>query len=237
MAGESDVPLVYRCSRWWLRLLFLSYWQPQTTGEENVPSTGPLLLVCNHPTVLDGLVLGSVLNRRVRFLISREPLRIPLVGPWLLALGFIPTGGAQEAALSRLHQGACVGVFPEAVPTHSYRLHPFHPGFATLARRSGATVVPVTISGTEELCPQHCSYVPGGSVHLQFGEPLRWEADDSVEGFVHRVRQRIERGLDCRPVPPPPRRNWRYRLSQLIWTPSSWLLLKLADWTRPGGKR
>jgi 1-acyl-sn-glycerol-3-phosphate acyltransferase len=233
----EPIPWIYRCSRRALRVLFLSYWQPSCRGLQHVPSAGPLLLVCNHPTVLDGLLLGSVLERRVRFLISREPLKVPLVGRWLLALGFLPTGGARQAALEQLATGACIGIFPEAVPTHSYTLQTFHKGYAALAQASGAVVVPVAISGTEELCPEHCSAVRGGQVHLHFCAPLHWEPGDSADRFDERTRAALSDALRARPTPQAPQRSWRYRLSEALWLPLSWLLLKLADWSRPDGRR
>lgn len=173
----------------------------------------------------------------MRFLISREPLKVPLVGSWLLALGFIPTGGAQQAALQQLAAGACIGVFPEAVPTHSYTLQPFRKGFALLAQCSKAPVVPVAISGTEELCPEHCSAVRGGQVHVQFCAPLHWGDGETLEGFQDRTRAALHAALQSRPPLGPPRRTARYLLSAAFWLPLSWLLLKLADWSRPGGRR
>lgn len=225
--------LVYRFSRWWLRQVFLSYWQPELVNFEHVPTTGPVMLVCNHPTVLDGLVLGSVLERPVRYLISREPLKIPGVGWWLLALGFIPTGGATNQALEALKDGACIGIFPEGVPTHSYELQTFGKGASRLAERSGAPVIPVTLIGTEELCPANCRMVRGGRVRLVFGAPLRWNGPD----FEEELRQRLAAPLHTREPLGSPTRHWRFRLSEAFFLPLSWCLLKLADAARPGGKR
>ncbi len=231
--------MIYSLSLRFLRLFYLPYWQPLVRGLENVPRSGPLLLVCNHPTVLDGLILGSILPRRVRFLVSHEPFKIPLVSGWLRALGFLPVGGksgALERVLENLRQGDCLGVYPEGIPTHSYELKSFRKGFALLAQWSGAPVVPVTIYGSEELFPEGCRWVEGGNVSLTFGQPLYWHNGEEPEQFVERVRSAIAAPLSNPPQLPPPS-GWAHRALGLVWKPFSWAMLKLGDWARPGGKR
>ena len=231
--------LIYRCSLAALKAFFLPYWVPQVEGLERLPAEGPVLLVSNHPTVLDGLVLGSILPRQVRFMVSREPLRIPLIGQWLKALGFIPVGG-KSGSLERVAQilqgGACVGIYPEGDPTHCYNLQEFHPGVAILAQTTGVPLIPVSIYGSEALCPEHCSYVKGGPIWLHFGQPLRWQSHHTREAFLLELRERIQQ-----PLRHPPslqaRRGPGFYLCAALWTPLSFALLKLADLIRPGGKR
>lgn len=230
----------YRISLRFLRSFFLPFWVPHVNGLENLPREGPVILISNHPTVLDGLVLGSILPRQVRFLVSHEPFKVPLVGRWLLSLGFLPVGGksgAIERTLDCLRNGDCIGVYPEGVPTHGYVLKSFSKGAAVLAQASGAPVVPVTIYGSEELCPEDCRYVKGGHVWITFGEALYWQSEDSPEGFLERVKERIRIPLSTPPAPLERPRDWPHRLTTALWTPISWALLKLADFARPGGKR
>lgn len=232
--------LIYAGSLRILQTLLLPFWVPILRGQENIPRTGPLILVSNHPTVLDGLVLGSVLPRKVRFLVSTEPLKVPLVGWWLRALGFIPVGrgeGAMDKAREALAAGDCVGFYPEAEPTHSYQLQPFHKGVALMGEWTGAPVVPVTIYGSEQLCSEHCRYVSGGHVWLTFGEPLYWQPGETTEQFLERMRSAIRKPLENPPAALPRPRSPGHWLCTLAWTPLSWLLLKVGDWARPGGKR
>mgnify|MGYP000921776938 CR=1 FL=1 len=232
--------LIYRWSLVALRAGFVPYWVPHLRGLENVPQQGGVILVCNHPTVLDGLILGSVLPRQIRFLISQEPLRVPGVGWWLKALGFIPVGkgvAAMDVAQACLAQGDCLGIFPEAVPTHSYTLKPFRTGVAVLAQKSGVPIIPVTIYGSEELCPGDAKMVRGGPVLIQFGQPFYWQSSDTVEDFLSRLRSAIEAPL-LAPRPQLPRpKGLKHSLLKAVWQPVSWAFLKLADWARPGGVR
>ncbi len=231
---------IYKFSLKGLQNLLLPFWVPVLQGLENVPRDGPLILVCNHPTVLDGLVLGSVLPRKVRFLVSTEPLKVPLVGWWLRALGFIPVGrgqGAMDRTLEALRAGDCVGFYPEADPTHCYELQPFHKGVALVGEWTGAPVVPVTIYGSAALCAADCKYVRGGHVWITFGQPLHWREGEPTSDFLERMRDAMRNQLQNPPAPLPRPRKLSHWLCTALWTPISWALLKLADFVRPGGKR
>lgn len=190
---------------------------------------GGVIIAGNHPTILDGMVVGTFTPRRVRFLIYAEMFRLPLIGRWLRALGFLPAGNLDEA-VECLRRGECLGIFPEGHNTHSYDLREFKRGVAVLAQRSGCPVVPFGLRGTEELCPGDARYVRGGPLALSFGTPL-FVSD--VDAGRDQVRAAVGQELSSMARPAGPfTRAWA-----LVVMPVTWLLLRLADMGGFQGRR
>lgn len=139
-----------------------SYFSPEVTGIENLPRTGPVLIVGNHSCLFympDAWITGlSILRRRgieqpEYALIYDLLLAMPVVGPYLRRIGAIPAGG-DEAELA-LEQGAAVLVYPggdlEACRPWTARDRvdlAGRKGFIRLALRSGVPVVPVVTHGS-----------------------------------------------------------------------------------------
>jgi 1-acyl-sn-glycerol-3-phosphate acyltransferase len=220
-----------------VRQLLFPLWVPEVSGLEHVPLDGPVILVCNHPTLLEPLVTAATLPRFIDFVISEKVARIPLVGPWLIAIGSIVVGRGStlEEVAQRLSGGGCVGLCPEGILTHQDHLGPFQSGVAVLAQRTGAPVVPLGFSGTRPLLERHASCLGGGPIRLSFGPPLRCRPDEPLADFLDRLRCALQDQMGRRL--PPLHRGWRYRLAQAFWQPPTWLLFKLIDWLRPEGLR
>ncbi len=216
--------MVYAFSLWFLRRFLGAYMPARVSG--TVPSGG-VILAGNHPTILDGLVVGTYTPRKVRFLVFADMLRIPVLGWWLRALGFLPAGCLDEA-VACLERGECVAIFPEGTNTHSYELREFRRGVAVLAVRSGCPVVPFGLRGTEELCPGDAAFVRGGPLALSFGSPL-WLSEVSAEP----VRTAVASQLRSLSAPAGHSCAW------LGWfvKPLTWLLLALADRAGFKGRR
>lgn len=105
------------------RLLLPAYWwgRVKVSGVEAVPRSGPLLVVPNHDSQWDPIVVALALRkqRKLRFLARAELWKIPGLGPILYGLGQIPIergagdAGALSKAVERLSEGEAVCVFPE----------------------------------------------------------------------------------------------------------------------------
>jgi acyl-[acyl-carrier-protein]-phospholipid O-acyltransferase/long-chain-fatty-acid--[acyl-carrier-protein] ligase len=161
-------------------------------GAHHIPAGGPALVVCNHVSYVDGILLLAASRRHVRFVIDAEFVNRGVVGWFLRRIGAVamPRGGpkATRAALTAigdaLKGGALVGVFPEAYPTRCGTMLPFKRGFELIARHAGVPVVPACI---DRMWGSVWSYFGGrlfwklphrgkGPVRVAFGPPLPAEA-------------------------------------------------------------
>lgn len=140
-------------------------------GRENIPATGGALIVCNHVSYVDGILLWAASPRRIRFIIDADFVNRGFVGWFLRRIGAIPMprGGlkakvaALKAAVEVLKAGDLVGIFPEAYPTRSGTMLPFKRGYERLAEDSGVPVIPACIDRM------------WGSIFSYFGGTMYWK--------------------------------------------------------------
>lgn len=158
---------MYTFCRFLLRVLYVSIFRFRATGQENIPAEGPVILCSNHVSVLDPPTAGIALNRKVHFMAKAELFQIPLFGSLIRSLGAFPVkrgGVSRESirlALQLLQDGNVMGVFPEG--TRSSAEGAGKKGAASLALKSGAAVIPVTING---------SYTPFKGIRVTYGPPI-----------------------------------------------------------------
>lgn len=126
-------------------------------GKDVVPRAGPAILVANHRSGLDPLLVAVATRRRVHFLMAREYYEVPGLTWAFRALGCIPVNrdgndlGATKAALKALHAGHVIGIFPQGGIRETAEALEGKAGVALLALRSGAPVVPYYIQGSPAL--------------------------------------------------------------------------------------
>jgi 1-acyl-sn-glycerol-3-phosphate acyltransferase len=159
-------------------------YRPVIEGRENIPRTGPLLLASNHLSFIDSFVIPLVTPRRVVFLAKSEYFTGDGIrGLWMrwlfTALGAIPVQrGTQEAqegldsALEVLKDGLAFGIYPEGTRSRDGRLYRGRTGVAWLALTAGCPVVPVALSGTQDIQPVGSRVPRIGRITIRFGEPL-----------------------------------------------------------------
>jgi 1-acyl-sn-glycerol-3-phosphate acyltransferase len=152
-------------------------------GRERIPARGPVLLVCNHVSFFDPMVVGSAMKDRQFSPMARDSLFSFKPFGWLLrSYGCIPIrreGGdaaAMRAALAELDAGRCVVVFPEGTRSPDGSMQPFRRGVLLLLKRAKATVLPMGVAGTFEAWPKGRSLPrPFGQIVLSVGEPIASE--------------------------------------------------------------
>jgi len=147
------------------QFMFEQYWRTRVSGMENVPATGPALVVANHSGAVpaDAFMLAAALELRhperrcLRVLYDKFVDALPFVGDVYRRLGGVTASLPNAERL--LQRGELVGLFPEGIAgvekrcTERYRLRPFKTGTARLSVRTGSPVIPVAIVGAEEAYP------------------------------------------------------------------------------------
>lgn len=162
-------------------------WQIRHSGQENIPTTGGVLVVSNHQSHFDPPIVGMACPRRMNYL-ARESLFHFAPFRWLIqSLDAIPIdregvglSGIKES-LRRLKRGEMVLVFPEGTRTPDGEIQSFRPGFTTLAVRSRSAILPVAIEGAYEAWPRRQPFPRPGRIYVRYGRPIWPDQLASVE--------------------------------------------------------
>ncbi len=126
-------------------------------GRQNLPKSGSLVLVANHFSLADPLIIGSSVSRRLSFIAKQELFSNKILAFIMRKLGSIPVSRGKvvrdtlRSAEKILGQGKIIALFPEGGRSSNGQVGDGFSGAALIAARSGAPLIPVGISGTEEL--------------------------------------------------------------------------------------
>jgi 1-acyl-sn-glycerol-3-phosphate acyltransferase len=143
--------------RFLIWLLVHTVYRLKTSGLEHIPETGAAVLVCNHVSYVDGLVIAAACPRPVRFVMDHRIFAIPVLSFIFRTGRAIPIAPASEdpKALEEgydqiakaLEDGDLIGIFPEGKITYDGQLNPFKPGVKKIVDRTPVPVVPLALQG------------------------------------------------------------------------------------------
>ena len=174
------VALRRRMARRGARLFFaLAGVRFRVRGLERLPADA-CVVVANHASYVDGVVLQAALPPRFAFVIKKEMVRVPLAGLLLRRLGseFVDRynrhqGGVDaRRVLKTALAGESLAVFPEGTFTAAVGVHRFHVGAFVAAARSGLPVVPAAIFGAREMLPCDAWLPRRGPIEVEILAPL-----------------------------------------------------------------
>jgi 1-acyl-sn-glycerol-3-phosphate acyltransferase len=138
-------------------LLIHTLHRVKTIDADRIPEHGPAVLVCNHVSYVDAIVIGAASPRPIRFVMDHRIFNIPLLGwifrtakaipiapakedPWLMEKAFVDIAQA-------LHEGDLVCIFPEGRLTTTGELNEFKGGISKILERSKVPVIPMALRG------------------------------------------------------------------------------------------
>lgn len=158
------------------------------------------IVVANHSSYLDGIVLKAALPPRFSFVVKREAASMPVVGVVLRRIGseFVDRhshGGRQRDArrvMRRAEEGHSLVFFPEGTFDEQVGLKRFHIGAFVAASRGGLPVVPTVIHGARRSLPPGSLVPRPGRIEVEMLEPLAADGEDvSAETLRDGARRQI----------------------------------------------
>jgi 1-acyl-sn-glycerol-3-phosphate acyltransferase len=193
--------LLYDTIQFSARLSAAALFHVRCSGREYEPREGGALVLANHQSLFDPLIVGLTLNRRMSPL-ARDTLFRFAPFAWLIrSLDAIPLdregpglAGLKEM-LRRLKAGQIVLIFPEGTRTPDGEVATLKPGFSALAKRAKVPLLPMGIDGAYQAWPR-TQLLPGlATIHVNIGEPIMPAEAQAAEDreLVAEVERRIRR--------------------------------------------
>lgn len=136
------------------KLLIRIVYDCEFKGFENIPATGPCIIIANHVSFVDGLIMNSASKRDMRFIIDEDIYNTPGVHYFMKMDRAIPIKANKEAvkkALARaseaLQNGEVVAIFPEGQITYSGYMSRFKLGVEWILKNDQVPVIPIALVG------------------------------------------------------------------------------------------
>jgi len=189
----------YRLCRFICQVGFLLYFRGRVFGVQNVPNHGGVLLVCNHQSYLDPVLVTLALHREGNYMARDSLFANRLFRILIESLNAFPVRrgsadmGAIKETMRRLRDGKVVVTFPEATRTRDGHIGNLHGGFASVAKRAGASLVPVVIEGAFESWPRWRRLPAPHRIVVVYGEAIAADTVASMppDQLVQQVRDRL----------------------------------------------
>ena len=161
--------MLYTCCRAVCLVFLMIFRRLRVVGDTTLPAGQGFLVISNHTSYWDPVVVGCVLKRRISYMGKAELFEIPLLGFIIKKFGAFPVhrGGIHPSsiryALNLFKTGKVVGIFPEGTRSKTDELLDPHLGAVMLALKGDVPVVPIALSGTKGFWSQ---------IKVNIGKPI-----------------------------------------------------------------
>ena len=175
----------------------------RTLGLEKLDPARTYIFMSNHISNLDPPITLPLIPRRTSVMVKKELFRVPILGPIMLMGSLVPVDRknrdsgitAVSDALQAIQQGLNMTIYVEGHRSFDGKLLPFKKGPFYLAEACNVPVVPITISGTEDVMPKARFAIRPGMVTLQFHDPIEPSDFGERDCLMTKVRAAINNGL------------------------------------------
>ena len=187
----------------------------RTEGTEHLRTAPPVIVAPVHRSNLDSLIVGTLGRRRLPTLAKESLFKVKPVAWWLAGLGAIPLDRdaadreATRAARQIIDSGRPLMIFPEGTRQSGRTIGTLFDGTVWIAAKTGASIVPVGISGTEDAMPSGARFPKRTTVGVVAAEPIpmpegrvpRSELTELTELMRSRLQAANDRATSCAPDP------------------------------------
>jgi len=154
------------------------YFRGRIYGAENVPKTGPLVVVSNHASYFDPPIVSNCVRRPVAFMAKEELFEVPLLKQGIKLYGAYPVKreisdrSAIRSAVNSLHAGWAAGIFLQGTRTPDARITEPKLGAALIAAKAKAPLIPLSLWGTQEILQKGSPLPKPVPVTVRIGEVI-----------------------------------------------------------------
>jgi 1-acyl-sn-glycerol-3-phosphate acyltransferase len=201
---------LYSCAWATFYLVMNPLWRVRVEGREKLPWRGPAVLVANHLSMLDILVLYA-LFRPFKWVAKAELFRVPFLG-WNMTLNaYVPlrrgdresVGRMMDRCRAQLSRGTPMLLFPEGTRSRDGRLQAFKDGAFRLAHEAGCPVIPIALTGTFDSLPKTGVVLRNGMrAEVRVLDPISPAEHPSIEALRDAARAAIAAALPREPPDP-----------------------------------
>ena len=173
------------------------YHQTIVRAPQRLPRHGPAILICNHTSGLDPLLIQSVCPRLIVWMMAKEYYEIKALNWIFRALDVIPVArGARDLAATRsalraLEAGRILGVFPEGRIETTRDLLPFQTGVALMAIKAEVPVFPAYLDGTQRNRSLLSGFLARNRATLTFGPEVEFDRSATSKEVLQTATERM----------------------------------------------
>lgn len=179
---------------WVIGPILTTVFRPWVKGLENVPRTGPVIVVCNHLSFVDSVFLPLMIDRQMAFLAKSDYFTGTGIKGWFVrffmtSAGQLPIdrsgGKASEASLNAgleiLAEGKVLAIYPEGTRSPDGRMYRGRTGVARMILEAHVPVIPAAVMGTEKVMPLGSTIPQVHRVGVVIGKPLDFSRFEGME--------------------------------------------------------